>query len=211
MRPIHLTFLAAALSVVSGCATLPPYELKPETPNLNIAEKRPLKIAVVVQDPMSYTLFYKGQGGYSRDSTAECRAGGFALERDLSKIAADTFSQAFEQVVVLRDLPQPGQFDALVSLSIGQILLKERVIITGETCDITAEWNMNVLDSQNRELVSKSGISPAHNFKFSILTPSHDIILGMNDKLSVILAEMAKEWGTALYALEIPTVSGVRK
>ncbi len=203
-------FLCAMLITVSltiaACAPLPPFEIKPVTPNLNIqtSQVRPLKVAVIVQDPMPYSVFYKGQGSYSRESTAETRSMGFMLERDMAKVVSDTLSQAFKQLVVLRELPQPGQYDASVSLNIGQILLKERVVVTGETCDITADWNMTVLDGQNRELFTKQGISPAHNFKFSIFNASHDMILGMNWGLSLILSELSKEWGTILYNMEIP-------
>jgi hypothetical protein len=84
-------------------------------------------------------------------------------------------------------------------------LLQEKVILTGETCDITAAWSMSVLDNQNREILSRQGISPAHNFKFSILTPDHDIILGMNEKLSIILTQLAQEWGTILSTMELRT------
>ncbi len=205
MKKLAYGLLLITFFTITGCAPLPPYELKPETPNLNISASqiKPFRVALVVQDPMPYTLFYKGEKGYSRDGTAETRAGGFMLERDLSKIASDTFSQVFKQVVVLRDLPQPGQYDATINLNIAQILLKEKVILTGETCDITMEWSMSVLDSQNREILSRQGISPAHNFPFSILTPDHDIILGMNEKLSLILTQLAQEWGTILYKTKL--------
>jgi len=207
MKRFASAMLIAAFLAVAACAPLPPFEIKPVTPNLNIqsSQVRPLKIAVVIQDPMPYSVFYKGQGSYSRESTAETRSMGFMLERDLTKVVSDTLSQAFTQLVVLRDLPQPGQYDASVNLNIGQILLKEVVVITGETCDITAEWNMTVLDGQNRELFTKKGISPSHNFKFSIINSSHDIILGMNWGLSLILSELSREWGTILYNMEIPT------
>lgn len=154
---------------------------------------------------MSYTLFYKGQGGYSRDSTAEARSRGLLLERDLSRISSETFSQAFSQVVVLRDLPQPGQYDAVVSLSIGQILLKEKVVVSGETCDLTASWNMSVLDNKNQEIFNKQGVSPARNFAWSTVNPSATLTLGVNEHLSVILSELAKDWGTMLYTMKIPT------
>lgn len=207
MKKFVYSLFLIGFFMMTGCAPLPPYEIKPQTPNLNIAQSqiKPFRVALVVQDPMPYTLFYQGEKGYSRDGTAETRAGGFMLERDLSKIASDTFSQVFKQVVVLRDLPQPGQYDATVNLNIGQILLKEKVILTGETCDITAAWTMSLLDNQNREILSRQGISPAHNFPFSILTPDRDIILGMNEKLSLILTQLAQEWGTILYKAELQT------
>lgn len=199
--------LVLVLATVTGCA-VPPFDFKVETPNMNIASKRPLKIAVVVPDPMSYTFLYNGEKGYRRDDTAGVRAMGFPIERDLSKLSSETFSQGFEQVVVLRDLPQPGQYDAVVNLNIGLILLQERVIVTGETCDLTVEWVMSVLDGQNREILAKKGVSPGRNFKFSIMSPSRDLVIGVNENLPVILNGLAREWGTTLYSLDIPVTAG---
>ena len=110
MKRFAGVFLLTVFLAITGCASMPPIEIKPITPNLNIVPSniRPLKIGVVIQDPMPYSLFYKGEGSYSRDMTADMRAQGLLLERDLSKIVSDTLSQAFRQVVVLRDLPGPG-------------------------------------------------------------------------------------------------------
>lgn len=206
MKRFASAVLIGVFLAMTACAPLPPFEIKPVTPSLNIqpSQVRPLKIAVIIPDPMPYSVFYKGAGTYSRESTAETRSMGLMLERDMTKVVSDTLSQAFRQLVVLRELPQPGQYDASVNLSLGQILLKEVVVITGETCDITAEWSMTVLDGQNRELLSRKGISPAHNFRFSVINSSHDMILGMNWGLSLILSELSKEWGTILYNMDIP-------
>ncbi|MGV8056816.1 MAG: hypothetical protein AB2L12_02095 [Smithellaceae bacterium] len=206
MKRFSRFFLLTVFLAITGCASMPPVEIKPITPNLNIvpSNMRSLKIGVVIQDPMPYSLFYKGQGTYSRDMTADMRTQGLLLERDLSKIVHDTLSQAFRQVVVLRDLPQPGQYDAVVNLNIGQILAKEHVIVTGETCDITAEWNMTVLNGQNKEIFNTKGISPSHNFKWSAFNPGPGWVIGINTTMSLILSELANEWGTTLYKLNIP-------
>ncbi len=208
-RFVGISLLTALLMLV-GCASMPPVEINPVTPNLNIVPSRirPLKVAVVIQDPMPYSLFYKGEGSYTRDMTADMRSQGLLLERDLSKITYDTLSQAFRQVVVLRDLPQPGQYDAVVNLNIGQILAKEHVIVTGETCDITAAWTMTVLNGQNREIFNTKGISPSHNFKWSAFNPGPGWINGINTTMSLILSELAHEWGTTLYQLDMQASSG---
>jgi len=206
MKRFSHVLLFTAFWAIIGCATTPPVELKPITPNLSIAPSnvRPLLVAVVVQDPMSYTIFYQGQGSYSRDMTAEMRTEGLLLERDLSKIVYETFSQIFKQVVVLRDLPQPGQYDAVVEITIGRILNQEHVILTGETCDITAEWSMTVLNGKNSEVFRTKGISPSHNYGWSAFNPGPGWINGINTKLSLILSELASEWGETLYNLKIP-------
>lgn len=196
--------LLAALALAAGCAT-PPMELHPRTPDLGLAaaDKRPERLAVVVSDPMPYSFFYQGAGTYTRDMTADIRAGGLPLERELSRIGADTFSQAFAQVVVLRELPQPGQYDAVVSLSIGQVLMKEHVVLTGETCDLTAEWAMSVLDGKNKEVLSKKGISSSHNFAWSAFNPGPGFARGIDATLSTILNELARQWASDLRALDL--------
>lgn len=210
MKKIPYLFLFAVILAMVGCASMPPIEIKPVTPNLNVAQSniRPLKVGVVIPDPMSYTLFYKGQGSYTRDMTADIRSSGLLLERDLSKIVQDTLSQVFKQVVILRDLPQPRQYDAMVNLNIGQILAKEHVILTGETCDITAAWTMTVLDNQNREFFNTKGISPSHNFKWNAFNPGPGWSSGLSTTLSLILSELASEWGATLYKLDIPGNAG---
>lgn len=212
MKKIYLIFSVFILSAMTGCfAAAPPFDINPVTPNLNIASTnvKPIRLAVVIQDPMAYTVFYQGQGGYKRDMTAEFRNRAFPLESNLSKISSDTFSQAFKQVVVLRELPQPGQYDAIVNINIGLILMKESVIVTGETSDVTAEWIMTVMDNQNREILNKKGVSPIHNFHWSVINPQSTTVIGMNETMSLILSELAKEWGTTLYALNLPNTAGV--
>jgi len=210
MKKFVNVILLTAILAMAGCASTPPIAINPVTPNLKIisSDIKPLKIGVVIQDPMPYSLFYKGEKGYSRDMTAEMRAQGLLLERDLSKVVHDTFTQAFRQVVILRDLPGPGQYDAVVNLNIGQILTKEHVIVTGETCDITADWTMTVLNRQSKEIFNRKGISSSHNFKWNAFNPGPGWITGINWTMSLILAELAGEWGNALYRLEIPAQGG---
>jgi hypothetical protein len=206
MKKLSYVVLFTALLAMIGCATTPPIELKPVTPNLNVAPSnvKALLVAVVIQDPMPYSLFYKGEGSYSRDMTADIRNEGLLLERDLSKIVYDTFSQIFKQVVVLRDLPQPGQYDAVVEITINRVLNQEHVVLTGETCDITAEWSMTVLNGKNSEVFRTRGVSPSHNYGWSAFNPGPGWINGINTNLSLILSELANEWGGTLYKLKIP-------
>lgn len=198
------------LPVVLVCAfaaacTTPPMTLHPKVPDLAIAagDRSPQLVAIVVADPMPYSLFYQGAGTYTRDMTADSRAAGFPLERELSKIGADTFSQAFAQVVVLRELPQPGQYDAVVLLSIGQILMKEHVVLTGETCDLTAEWSMSVLDRKNKEILAKKGVSSSHNFAWNAFNPGPGFARGIDATMSTILNELAAMWAADLRGLDL--------
>jgi len=209
-KSVHILMFIVILNMVGCAASMPPVEIKPVTPNLNIAPSgvRPLKMGVVIPDPMSYTLFYRGEGSYRRDMTADIRSSGLLLERDLSRIAQDTFSQAFKQIVILRDLPQPGQYDAVVNINIGQILAKEHVIVTGETCDVTADWTMSVLDNHNKEFFNTRGVSPSHNFKWNAFNPGPGWSSGLGTTLSLILSELASEWGATLYKLDIPGSAG---
>lgn len=194
----------AVCALAAGCAT-PPMELHPKTPDLALsaADKRPQRIAVVVSDPMPYSFLYQGAGTYSRDMTADIRAGGFPLERELSRIGADTFSQAYAQVVVLRELPQPGQYDAVVTLSIGRVLMKEHVVLTGETCDLTADWEMSVLDRKNKAVLNQKGVSSSHNFAWSAFNPGPGFAKGIDASMSVILNELAVQWAADLRSLDL--------
>lgn len=205
--PRRLSFAAVVLA--AGCATMPPVQFDPQTPDLGVTSKRNLKLAVVIPDPMPYDVFYSGQACpktpnhcYKRDMTAELRSAGFPIESALSRVVSDAFSQAFSQVVVARDLPQAGQYDGVVTLGIGRILNQERVVLTGETNDITAEWTMSVLDKRNKEILNKKGVSPMHNYPWSALNPRPTFVKGITTHLSLILSELAKEWGATLYAMD---------
>lgn len=221
MKTLRLTVAFLVLAMLAGCAgmgkPLGPVDIKAETPNLNIeaSKKLPLRLAVVVAEPMGYTIMYYGagytegmenekglKGGYFRDSTAGFHDAGFYLEREMSKVASETFSQAFNQVVVVRELPQPGQYDAVVELSIPKISLHERVNITGESCDVTTQWSMSLLDGQNKEILSKKGVSPAQNFTWSIFTPQRDFLNAMGPIMSKTVTDLTKEWAETLYGSE---------
>ncbi|MBI5888022.1 MAG: hypothetical protein HZB82_04830 [Deltaproteobacteria bacterium] len=219
MKTLRLTAAFLVLAALTGCAGAPlgPVDIRPQTPNLNIeaSKKLPLTLAVVVSEPMGYTIMYYGagykegmenaknlKGGYFRDMTSGFHDAGFYLEREMSKAASETFSQAFNQVVVLRELPQPGQYDAVVQLNIPKISLHERVNITGESCDVTTQWSMSLLDGQNREILGKKGVSPAQNFTWSIFTPGRDFLNAMGPIMSKTVTDMTKEWAETLYGSE---------
>lgn len=219
MRTLHMVMAFLALVILAGCAgmgqPLGPVDIKAQTPNLNIepSQKLPLKLAVVVPEPMGYTIMYYGagykegmenekglKGGYFRDMTAGFHEMGFYLEREISKVTAETFSQAFSQVVVLRELPPPGQYDVVVQLNIPKITLFERVNITGESCDVTTAWSMSVLNGQNKEIIGKKGTSPVQNFTWSILNPGRDFHNAMGPIMSKTVTDLAKDWADTLYS-----------
>ncbi len=197
----------------------PPVELKTETPNLNIAPsmKRPLNLALVIPDPMAYVIFYEVPSTkYTRDLTAQYRSNGFYLERELAKVCSETFSQAFRQVAVLRDMPQQDQYDAVVQLKIGKILM----LLVGDRqsgmnlpIDMTTEWSMTLLDSRNGEIFSKKGISSPQSFDVNMFVPA-DWSRGMGQMMSVTINQLAKEWGAILYSsetLSVPAVTGEKQ
>lgn len=182
-----------------------PVELKAQTPDLNIESSRKLMlmVGVVIPDPMSYTITYDlPRSYYHRDLTAEYRKGGFQLERELSKVSSETFSQAFNQLVVMRELPQPGQYDVVVLLRIGKISMIGRTVgIFKLACDVTTEWSLSVLDHQNKELSNKKGVSAARSFEWGAMSPG-DWSIGMGHVMSATLTELAKGWGEFLYSSE---------
>ena len=215
MKTSNLAVLALVSTLIAGCAGMSaptgPVDIKAETPNLGIeaSKKLPLKLAVVVPDPMGYTMMYYGvkynpetKKGYSRDMTGAFQSGGYFLERELSKVASETFSQAFAQVVVQRDLPQPGQYDAAVQLNISKITFNEKVKVSGESSDVTTEWTLALYDGKNIEILNKKGAAPVHNFSWSVMSPARDHIVAMGPITSQTITYLVKEWAELLYGFE---------
>ncbi|GEM_PF-1659185 len=193
-----------------------PVELNAQTPSLNIdpSKKLWLKVAVVVPDPMAYTIIYDLPSFYNRDLTAEYRKNGFQLERELSKVCSETFSQAFNQVVVVREMPQAGQYDAIVELKIGKISAIGRMVnrFLGKlACDVTTEWTMSVLDDQNREVLNKKGLSPARSFQWGATTAHKDFNREMGPVMSGTLTDLAKEWGAILHSSEVLVAQAAKR
>ncbi|MBU4184898.1 MAG: hypothetical protein KKI12_10640 [Proteobacteria bacterium] len=196
---------------MSGCASMvPPVELRAKTPDLSIdaSIKRNINLAIVIPDPMAYAIIYEVPATkYTRDLTSQYRSGGLYLERELSKISSETFSQVFSQVTVVRDMPQSGQYDAVAELKIGRVpmlLIRQPrpfLFPVYLPIDMTAEWSMTVVDRGNREIFSKKGVSSLQSFELNIFRPS-DWGIAMGQMMSPIISELAKEWAITLYSLE---------
>lgn len=185
-----------------------PVNINAKTPTLNIdpSKKIPLKVAVVVPDPMSYTIYYETSGGgYERDMTGEYRRGGFPLEREMSKVCSETFSQVFKQVVVVRSLPQPKEYDAIVQVAIGKIHLTATLksMFGKMQNNVTSEWSISVLDGQNIELISKKGVYPVRSYEWDAYTVHPSFNKGLEQIISETLGNLAKEWGLLLYGSDV--------
>jgi hypothetical protein len=183
-----------------------PVNINAKTPTLNIdpSKKIPLKVAVVVPDPMAYTIYYDIPN-YNRDMTGEYRRGGFPLEREMSKVCSETFLQIFQSVVIVRSLPQPKEYDAIVQVAIGKILLAGKVksMFGKMQNDVTSEWSISVLDSQNIELLGKKGVTPARSFEWNAYSPVEGFTKGMGAIMSETLTNLAQEWGLLLHGSDV--------
>ncbi len=183
-----------------------PVDINAKTPNLNIdsSKRLPLKVAVVVPDPMAYTIYYDIPN-YNRDMTGEYRRGGFPLEREMSKVCSETFSQVFKQVVVVRSLPQPKEYDAIVQVAIGKIHLTATLksMFGRMQNNVTSEWSISVLDGQNIEFISKKGIYPVRSYEWDARTVHPSFNKGLEQIISETLGNLAKEWGLLLYGSDV--------
>ena len=192
-----------------------PVNINAKTPNLNIdpSRKMPLKVAVVVPDPMAYTIYYETTGGYERDMTGEYRRYGFMLEREIAKVCSETFSQVFNQVVIVRSLPQSKEYDAIVQVSIGKILLVAKVksMFGKMQNDVTSAWSISVLDGQNIELIGKKGVYPVRSYEWDAYTVEPAFTKGLGQIVSETLSNLAKEWGLLLYGSDAINNLAVKK
>ena len=119
-------FLVVSLS---ACFTyqVKPFPINTKTESLNIepSSKLPLKVAVVVPDPLGTRVMYTPPGDRTpMDQTDQMHGDQVAivpLARELAKISIEMCSQVFDQAVLLRQMPSPKEFDAVIQLKISSI------------------------------------------------------------------------------------------
>ncbi|MBI5882417.1 MAG: hypothetical protein HZB91_04860 [Elusimicrobia bacterium] len=175
----RLTAILFAAALSSACVPLQlrPYPINAQAEDLGIRpqDKQPLSVAVVVPDPMGNRMLVTtricGVGAifcndFVKDVTSTQDLDNlFPVARELSKVAQDTFSQAFRHVTVLRQLPQPGEYDVVAAISIIETRLNRSTKMTLKAADageivFVFQWQLRVLDKENVELFSRKDITP---------------------------------------------------
>ena len=217
MKRYGFMFLCLFLIIsLNACFTyqVKPFPINAKTENLNIepSSKLPLKVAVVVPDPLGTRVMYTPPKGHGRpdqkpmDQTDQMHGDQVAivpLARELAKVSIETFSQVFDQAVLLRQMPSPGEFDSTIQLkisNINSIAYMESPFNAWQ--EVSLDWKLIILDNQGIEILNKKGLTAAKRLDIKGSFSMDPFINKMSEIMSDQLTELGKEWGSMLYSSE---------
>jgi len=183
MKNLFLAAAGAALCLsLTACFSIQvrPIPFHGPTPDLGLTpeQKLPLRLAVVIPDPMGlrYYLSMQGGRGHSVRQDQTEHFGGekyLPIPEELSRQAAEAFPGAFESVSILRQLPPPGEYDGVVVLAVAA--LEENfqwgspLSGGGTYVELSMDWKLSVLGKGNVELLSTQDSTGTRHFR----TKSH--------------------------------------
>lgn len=201
-----LLLLAAALC---GCFSvqMKPLEINAQASALDIPQGKrlPIKVAVVIPDPMGIRMvrvappdLFNPKGKVSDETSIYHGDKGIPMGRELAKLCAQSFPQAFDQAVLLRDLPAPGEYDIVVQASVSQITqsVVVKVLVAEETPSY--DWKLTLLDKNNVEFFSTKGKAVAKSFNYS-MNPNESM-RRMGRAAAEGASVIVKEWVELAYA-----------
>lgn len=197
MKTTKFIVLFCILIPLAGCITAKPITIDARPIELGLApqERLPLRVAVVVPDPMGWRLMFTPPGRGPRDQTNEFKGeAGYPLTRELSRVTHETFSQVFEQVTPLRQLPDPGQYDAVVTASIGNVNLAN----TRGEMELNMEWKLNALNAANVEILGRTGKTPTKSFTIKASFSADGLVASLGKVSSETLSELSRDWALVL-------------
>jgi hypothetical protein len=203
MKTIKFVVLLSLLAPLGGCITAKPITLDARPIELGLApqERLPLKVAVVVPDPMGWRLMFTPAGRGPRDQTNEFKGeAGYPLTRELSRVTHETFTQVFEQVTPLRQLPDPGQYDAVITASIGNVNLAplNASMGGGGGMNLDMEWKLAAMNGGNVEVFSRNGKTPNKVVEVKASFSTDGFVANLGKTSSDALSELARDWALVL-------------
>ena len=96
----------------AGCTIkMHPIPMDARVGYIQVAEKLPLSAAVVTPNPASHRIIYTAPGGSPVDQTEQMNESIWPVNKELGRASVEAFSQVFDQVANLRQLPLPGEYD----------------------------------------------------------------------------------------------------
>ncbi len=204
----HASFALAVALSAAACINLQVREanFQGPTPQLGLseAERVPMRIAVVVPDPMGARYYYTppamAAGGARRMDQTDQMRGTNTWGTELARLSGEAFSAAFTYAAVLRHLPAPGEYDAVVEVTLTSI--DQQIFMSGmrSTSDIWLDWKMSVLDNKNIEVFSTSGTLPKRSFNVKAEFSAEGMIRSIEEEGGRLISQAAREAVLAAHA-----------
>ena len=199
----RLPLVVAAL-LCSGCINLQVRDANfhGPTPQLGLSDsqKVPLKVAVVIPDPMGVRYYYTppsmAAGGSKRMDQTDSMHGSKSWATELARLSSEAFPSAFQYAAVVRQLPAPGEYDAVVELeltSVDQQAFMKGVGFGGVDNDMWVAWKMSVLDGKNVETYSTQGVTPKQHFNVKAGFTAEGMIRGIEDNGGILVSQVVHD------------------
>jgi hypothetical protein len=206
MLSATLLFLLAA-----GCYTARPIPISTQAENLHIdpASKLPLRVAIVVPDPHGHRIImgarlHDGSSNVGDATNAFHGDAGMPVGREVAKVAGETFSQLFDQAIVMRQQPPPGEYDAIIQVDVTEVNVLTFYThggLAGRT-EVALAWKLRVMDSQGVEILSRKDLTPVESYELPASFSFDPYINAMGAAISKVITRMVKEWGLMLSSSE---------
>jgi hypothetical protein len=196
---------------LAGCYTFRPIPINVQAENLHIdpSSRLPLKAVIVVPDPHGHRIImgvrrHDGSSNVQDATNTFHGDAGMPVGPELAKVAAQTFSQVFDQAIVMRQQPPPGEYDALIQVNVTEVNVLTFYThggMAGST-EVALAWKLRVMDSQGVEILSRTGLTPVESYKIPVSFSMDPAMEAMGAAISTVIARMVKEWGVMLSSSE---------
>ena len=198
----YLLVMAILMVAMTGCIEMKPIPMDTLVGTLPAVEKIPLKAALVTPDPPTHRVMYTPPSMTGRkepvDQTEQMNESMWPLGRELAKASRDAFSQVFDQIASLRQLPLPGEYDLVIQPKISVVrmegYMESFLLSVNAWQDLSCDWTMAVLDNKGIPILSRQGTTPKKRIvvKPSFSTEGHMNTMGVES--SELLVSLVKEW-----------------
>ncbi len=217
MKTIKFIVFLSLVVPLAGCISVRPIPIDARAIEMGLApqERLPLRVAVVVPDPMGWRMMFTPHGRSPREDKAFKGDVNYPLTRELSRVTHETFSQVFEQVTPLRQLPDPGQYDAVVTASIVNVNQAPANASMAPPMELNMEWKLTAFNGDNVEIFGRTGKTQTKSFVIQASFSTDGYIASLGKLSSEMLSELARDWALQLrrelYSLAHPPAAKVTR
>ncbi len=200
--------LLASMSIVltSGCIQIRPIPMDARIGTMLELERLPLRVAVVVPDPPTHRVMYTPPAMTGRrdpiDQTEQMSESVWPLGGELARASRKVFSQLFADVASLRQLPPPGEYDAVIQPRIDVVriigFMDSSMLSVRAWQNLSFDWGITVLDHAGVQMLGQTGTTSEKRIDVEASFSTKGYVNTLGAGSSELLASMVKEWGTMI-------------
>lgn len=184
-----------SIFAVSGCIEARPIALDARPGIISGIKRIHAKVALATQNENTIRSISSGTSPGGPVGPVEGIVGetGMPISRELAKASTEVFSQVFDQVATLRQVPMPGEYDAVIQPKFNVMHTTSAVAANYLRMDYSFDWSLTVLNNEGVPIMNKKGTSPvARVEQHSIDTDA--LYAEIGSKLSALIASIVTEW-----------------